>query len=183
MRGLLLRLYPAVWRRRYGTEYRDLLDQLPLTPGVGADVARGAAREHLRVVGTWAPAAKSALLVSAMLTLTTVDIAAWHAIAVESDPVGAWRAATLATLLLGLTGALWCRRPGRASSALGTAMIGASLLALSAQYEVGPWPWWRNDGVALLVALVMFVLAVAGAVAVFVRDVRRELRAAPAASR
>ena len=36
---LLLRCYPAAWRRRYGAELLDLLSEDPLTPRVVLDVA------------------------------------------------------------------------------------------------------------------------------------------------
>src|SRR5262249_8202077 len=39
----LLRLYPRVWRRRYGVEFAALLAQGPLSPMEVADVVRGAA--------------------------------------------------------------------------------------------------------------------------------------------
>ena len=43
---LLLRLYPRVWRERYGDELADLIDSTGLTPRVAFDVARGAANER-----------------------------------------------------------------------------------------------------------------------------------------
>lgn len=45
MRRLLLRLYPRVWRERYGAELSDLIDETGLSPRAVIDVARGAARE------------------------------------------------------------------------------------------------------------------------------------------
>jgi len=43
---LLLRLYPRVWRERYGDELADLIDSTGLTPRVAFDVARAAANER-----------------------------------------------------------------------------------------------------------------------------------------
>jgi ribosomal protein L37AE/L43A len=42
----LLRLYPHVWRRRYGSEFAALLMQRPLSPLEVVDVARGAVDER-----------------------------------------------------------------------------------------------------------------------------------------
>jgi hypothetical protein len=46
--GILLSLYPATWRRRYGEELEDLLETRPLTVSLALDLARGAfdARLH-----------------------------------------------------------------------------------------------------------------------------------------
>jgi hypothetical protein len=44
----LLRLYPPAWRRRYGAEMADLLDELPGGPGVALDLVREAGRAHLQ---------------------------------------------------------------------------------------------------------------------------------------
>lgn len=50
MTGLLLHLYPATWRDRYGDEFAALLEERPLGPFDVADVVLGAidARLHLR---------------------------------------------------------------------------------------------------------------------------------------
>ena len=50
MTGLLLRLYPASWRSRYGDEFAALLEERPMGPFDVADVVLGAidARLHLR---------------------------------------------------------------------------------------------------------------------------------------
>ena len=50
MTGLLLHLYPASWRSRYGDEFAALLEERPLGPFDVADVVLGAidARLHLR---------------------------------------------------------------------------------------------------------------------------------------
>lgn len=46
----ILRLYPSAWRRRYGEELSDLLDELPSTPATTIDLLRGAARLHMRAL-------------------------------------------------------------------------------------------------------------------------------------
>lgn len=58
--SVLLRLFPREWRERYGTEFQALLDDVPLTPSVGLDIARNAVAVHLRSAtrsrhaGAWA---------------------------------------------------------------------------------------------------------------------------------
>ncbi|HYN69293.1 MAG TPA: hypothetical protein VEX41_03675, partial [Candidatus Eisenbacteria bacterium] len=60
MTGLLLHLYPASWRSRYGDEFAALLEERPLGPFDVADVMLGAidARLHLRGPRATSEAAK-----------------------------------------------------------------------------------------------------------------------------
>ncbi len=52
----ILRLYPAAWRRRYGAELTDLLDEMPSGPATTLDLLRGAATQHMRAfLGRVAP--------------------------------------------------------------------------------------------------------------------------------
>jgi hypothetical protein len=44
----ILNLYPSAWRRRYGEELTDLLEELPATPATTVDLLRGAATLHMR---------------------------------------------------------------------------------------------------------------------------------------
>ena len=46
----ILRLYPSAWRRRYGAELNDLVDEMPATPGTSLDLLRGAATLHIRAL-------------------------------------------------------------------------------------------------------------------------------------
>jgi hypothetical protein len=48
--GLLIRLYPAAWRERYGDEFEAVLEERPLGPFDVADIVLGAidARLHMR---------------------------------------------------------------------------------------------------------------------------------------
>ena len=46
----ILRLYPAAWRRRYGAELTDLLDEMPASPATTLDLVRGAATQHMRAL-------------------------------------------------------------------------------------------------------------------------------------
>src|SRR4051794_13125515 len=51
--ALLLRLYPAAWRRRYGDEFAAVLEERPLGPFDVADVLLGALDSHLHRRGLW----------------------------------------------------------------------------------------------------------------------------------
>ena len=51
MRGLLVRLYPARWRARYGDEFELVLRDRPLGPFDVADVLLGALDAHLHLRG------------------------------------------------------------------------------------------------------------------------------------
>jgi hypothetical protein len=42
------RLYPSAWRRRYGAELSDLLEEMPSTPATTVDLLRGAITLHMR---------------------------------------------------------------------------------------------------------------------------------------
>jgi hypothetical protein len=46
----ILRLYPSAWRRRYGAELTDLLDEMPASPATTADLLRGAVTLHMRAL-------------------------------------------------------------------------------------------------------------------------------------
>jgi hypothetical protein len=46
----ILRLYPSAWRRRYGQELSDLLDEMPSMPATTLDLLRGAATLHMRAL-------------------------------------------------------------------------------------------------------------------------------------
>lgn len=46
----IVRLYPSAWRRRYGAELSDLLDEMPSTPATTLDLLRGAFTLHMRVL-------------------------------------------------------------------------------------------------------------------------------------
>jgi hypothetical protein len=46
----LLRLYPSAWRRRYGEELTDLMNELPATPATMLDLLRGALTMQFRAL-------------------------------------------------------------------------------------------------------------------------------------
>jgi hypothetical protein len=51
MRALLIRLYPARWRARYGDEFEAILEERPLGPFDVADILLGALDAQLRLRG------------------------------------------------------------------------------------------------------------------------------------
>jgi hypothetical protein len=51
MIALLLRLYPARWRDRYGDEFAAVVEERPLGPFDVADILLGALDAHLHVRG------------------------------------------------------------------------------------------------------------------------------------
>lgn len=59
MIALLLRLYPAGWRERYGVEFAAVLDERPLGPFDVADVLLGALDAHLHLRGLGAASQRS----------------------------------------------------------------------------------------------------------------------------
>lgn len=46
----IVRLYPSAWRRRYGEELIDLLEEVPATPATTVDLLRGAAVMQFRAL-------------------------------------------------------------------------------------------------------------------------------------
>lgn len=44
----IVRLYPPAWRRRYGAELTDLLEEMPASPSTTVDLLRGALNLHMR---------------------------------------------------------------------------------------------------------------------------------------
>jgi hypothetical protein len=67
---LLLRVYPARWRDRYGEEFAALLEDTPATPSVIADAVGAAATLHVR-------AATQSLITSGGPAVT-IDFGGWH---------------------------------------------------------------------------------------------------------
>lgn len=114
MRSLLLRLYPARWRARYGAEFETLLRERPLGPFDVADVLLGAldAHLHLRGLGSYLEHRKGfpmslrlggiAATIGGVLWFTGF---LWSSLdPADSDP--GWVVALLGsvTLLIGMTG-------------------------------------------------------------------------------
>jgi hypothetical protein len=114
MIALLLRLYPARWRTRYGDEFATLLGERPLGPFDVADVLLGAldAHLHLRGLGSYSEHRRGfpmslrlggfAAFAGGALLLTGW---VWSGVdSADSDP-GIWFfMAGMILLLIGLTG-------------------------------------------------------------------------------
>jgi len=90
---LPVRAYPPAWRRRYGTEYAALLEDVPTTPSAVAD-AVGAA------VALRARSATKSLIISGGPAVT-IDFRGWHA---RTFAVLAILVALPTTLVLALSG-------------------------------------------------------------------------------
>ncbi len=114
MIALLLRLYPARWRARYGDEFAALLAERPLGPFDVADVLLGAidAHLHLRGLGSWSEHQRgfamslriggiAAALGGALILVGWI----WASVDPAESDLGFWLflAGTIA-LLVGLTG-------------------------------------------------------------------------------
>jgi hypothetical protein len=114
MIALLLRLYPARWRTRYGEEFTALLGERPLGPFDVADVLLGAldAHLHLRGLGSWSDHRKGfpmslrigGLAASAGGALILIGWV-WAAVDPAGSDPGFWLFFVgLIALLVGLTG-------------------------------------------------------------------------------
>lgn len=97
MKGLLLRLYPRRWRRRYGGEMARLLDDLgPLTRRQGYDLFLGAIDAHLTMGATMSSSARAAvrraLVVAGIvwLILSVVIVLSNVVFASAQDDDGPW---------------------------------------------------------------------------------------------
>jgi hypothetical protein len=183
MIALLLRLYPAGWRSRYGDEFAALLAEQPLGPFDVADVLLGAldAHLHLRGLGSWSEhrrgfsmslriggfaAAIGGALMLAGWIWSGVDPA-------DSDP-GVWLfLAGIIALLVGLAGLsafqgrthpalVWAAfllpAVGGAVTTLG--MVGMALMP--DQPLVGAWSAWNFFFIGLLMTVagsIVFAIA------------------------
>jgi hypothetical protein len=145
----LLRLYPAIWRDRYGAEFEALLADRP--PGLRdrLDIARGALDARLRPQlsraddgagrRSWHPAVVGATVLGGALFV----VAAW---AVGSqDPAGLeYRDATITLLAAWIGALLLAVGPLRAISVAPGASPAARWLfpaaLVAALLIVGPWP-------------------------------------------
>ena len=106
----ILRLYPSAWRRRYGEELSDLLEDVPATPTTTVDLLRGAVILHMhafldRVAPRMVPAGgppmpthplqrhpTATALIAALITAPTVIFVALSFLAYQIEMPGlqAW---------------------------------------------------------------------------------------------
>jgi hypothetical protein len=181
MIGLLLALYPAGWRRRYGEEFRAVLESRPLGPFDVADVVLGAldARLALRT-------SKTSSVIGGHLTM--LRIGGFGAIAGGAFWAGGLAAASaftddhiwLVLVLLGTIGILLAlaglsafqayRAPRLAWAAFLIPAIGTlvSLVGLTAMILLGDepllgtvsgWNYWFIGFLAMLVGSMVFAVA------------------------
>ena len=155
MIALLLRLYPARWRDRYGDEFAAVLEERPLGPFDVADVLLGAldANLHLRVLGAASQHGKGfamslriggyAAVVGGLLWLYVLAANAINDGAEAGAPMIGFAvvAATVATLvaLIGLSAFQSRRHPALTWAAFAIPAVGAvvGLLGAVAMAVVG----------------------------------------------
>jgi hypothetical protein len=140
---LLLRLYPARWRARYGDEFAALLAERPLGPFDVADVLLGAldAHLHLRGLGSYSEHRKGYPMSLRLGGVAAViGGAMWFAGLIwslldpaDQDPGAVLAALGAAALLVGLTGlsAFQARRhPVLVWAAFALPAVGGALMTL-----------------------------------------------------
>jgi len=184
MKSLLIRLYPARWRARYGDEFEAVLDEFPLGPFDVADIVLAAidAHLHLRRLGAASHSQRSFTMSlrlggSAAILGGFLLLAGWVATAIdETDnpfPSAAMILAGTAALLVALIGlsAFQARRHPRliwtafAIPALGTAVSCIGLVAMGVVGDgpfvagLSPWSIWMLGLVATIVGSGLFALA------------------------
>lgn len=186
MRSLLIRLYPARWRARYGDEFEAILEERPLGPFDVADILLGAldAQLRLRARGSdtqkgmglsmslrvgGAAAILGAILFLAGFVVTSID----DTEGVEAFPGAALILAGTALLLLALIGlsSFQARRHPRliwtafAVPAIGLTMTGVGIVGMAAGGDgpflagLSPWDIWILGVVATVVGSGLFAIA------------------------
>jgi hypothetical protein len=182
--GLLVALYPAHWRRRYGEEFRVLLESRPLGPFDVADIVLGAldARltRHRRAEANGPQEGHHVMLrIGGFGAIggALLWFAGIAALSADFEPMGLWSAiAVLGNLgiLLALAGlsAFQAHRHPRlawaafAIPAFGTIASAAGLLGMSislpfmpAMVALDPWSTWIIGLIATLLGSVLFAIA------------------------
>lgn len=184
MTSLLIRLYPASWRARYGDEFEAILEERPLGPFDVADIILGALDAQLRLRGRGADTQKGmgfsmslrlggaaailgALLFPAGLVLASLDQGR------DLFPGAALMVAGSGGLLLALIGlsSFQARQHPRliwaafALPALGTVMSSIGLIAMAAFGDgpfvagLSPWAIWALGVIATVIGSALFALA------------------------
>jgi hypothetical protein len=184
MRSLLIRLYPARWRARYGDEFEALLEERPLGPFDVADILLGALDAQLRLRGRGADIQKgTGFSMSLRLggAAAIVGAVLFPAGLMVSSPNGGSDEVAGAALMLAGTGALLLALIGLSSfqarqhprliwaafalPALGTVMSSTGLVAMAAVGDrpfvagLSPWSIWILGVLATVVGSFLFALA------------------------
>ena len=184
MIALLLRLYPARWRTRYGDEFAALLGERPLGPFDVADVLLGALDAHLRLRGLGShsehrrgfPMSLRIGGIAAALggALWLIGLAWSSADPADQDPGAMVFLVGVLALLVGLTGlsAFQARRhpaltwAAFALPALGSAMATIGVGLMATQTDDGPvvgglsgWDFFILGSLATVAGSILFAIA------------------------
>jgi len=159
MRSLLIRLYPARWRARYGDEFEAILEERPLGPFDVADILLGALDAQLRLRGQRASSEHErgfrmtlriggfAAILGASLIVIVIALTGGHT-------EGSENANTIALLV--------------ALAALLVALTGMSAF----QARTNPWLVWTAFAVTAVGTVVIFIAGVSDLAGAGPRDWR-----------
>jgi hypothetical protein len=184
MRSLLIRLYPATWRARYGDEFEAVLEERPLGPFDVADILLGALDAQLRLRRRGAKTQKGmALSMSLRLggAAAIVGAVLFPAGFIVSSLIGGSSPLPGAALMLVGSGALLLALIGLSSfqarqhprliwaafalPALGIVMSSTGLLAMGSAGDgpfvgnLSPWEIWALGVIATVIGCGLFALA------------------------
>jgi uncharacterized membrane protein YecN with MAPEG domain len=184
MRRLLIRLYPAAWRSRYGDEFEALLEERPLGPFDVADVLLAAIDAHASLRGLGAASHRQRSFTmslrlggSAAILGGVLSLVGFVATAIDGSddpfPGAALILAGSAALLLALVGlsSFQAQKHPRliwaafAVPALGTAVSCVGIVAMAIFEDrplvagLSPWWIWMLGLLATVVGSVLFALA------------------------
>jgi hypothetical protein len=150
----ILRLYPAEWRSRYEVEVADLLDERPLTMADRWDLLRGAADAHLHPgrpsrLPPFAALAGGALWLIVGLTVLVQPVPPdWPGYLIETVPLAFVGALLVGLALVGAWLRLGDALPGASHVALGIALAGHVLWAVSVAMTLAGMDYGATTAIA-----------------------------------
>jgi len=184
MTHILIRLYPAGWRARYGDEFEALLEERPLGPFDVADIVMSAIDARIRPRGVAAAGDHSR---GVLMTLRLGGIAAivggalWlvslaGASVIQGADGQPWQALIMLALgallvaMIGLSGHQGREQPGLVWAAVAIPIIGAAISAVGMLgmaiigdapflFGASPWEVWVLGTIALIIGSGLFALA------------------------
>jgi hypothetical protein len=184
MRRLLISLYPADWRARYGDEFEVLLEERPLGPFDAADVLLAAVDAHIRPRGAAAADDHTrGVLMSLRLggVAAIVGGALWlislvGASTIQGSDGQPWQGMSIVALvallvaMIGLSGEQGRAQPGLAWAAVAIPMVGAAISAVGVigmatvgdqpfLLGVTAWEVWALGTLAMIIGSGLFALA------------------------